>query len=142
MLRVLLFCFVLFISAACGRESDIAPTLATEVAGEYQTNGFLDYLCIALPADKMPTATLREESANSVTLTYLQQYPTTRLLTIKQVQLQRLPDNSVQLIQQGEILGTVRTDRAFGNNGLERQALVLRVQRQSDTDSFSFTGAK
>lgn len=142
MLRVLLFCSVLFISAACGRENDIAPTLATEVAGEYTTNGFLDYLCIALPPDKMPTATLREESAGSVTLTYLQQYPTVRLLTIKQVQLQRLPDNSVQLAQQGEILGTVRTDRAFGSNGLERQALVLRVQRQNGTDGFSFTGAK
>lgn len=142
MLRVLLFGVTLLLTAACGRDTDIAPTLADEVSGQYQTNGYLDYLCIALPPGKMPSVTLTEESALSVTLTYQQQYPATRTLTLPQVQLQRLADNSIELRQQGAVIGTVRTDRAFTSNGLERQALVLRVQRNSSTDSISFTGSK
>lgn len=142
MLRTLLFCTVLFALAACGRENDITPTLAGEVAGNYKTNGFLDYLCIALSTDQMPVVSISHESASTVSILYQQAYPTSRTIALKGVSLKRLADNSIELSQQGDALGTVRTDRAFNNNGLERQALVLRVQRQQGDDSFSFTGAK
>lgn len=142
MLRVLLFSAVLLLTAACGRDADIVPTLAAEVAGHYQTNGYLDYLCLALPPDKMPSVTLSEAPGSTLTLTYRQQYPAARTLTLPQVQLQRLADNSIELRQQGAIIGTVRTDRAFTRNGLERQALVLRLLQATNADTISFTGSK
>jgi hypothetical protein len=141
MVRALLFSFSVLLLTACGREADIAPTLATEVAGQYQTNGFLDYLCIALPPEKMPSVTLTPEAEGQVSLTYLRQYPAVQTLKLANVRLTRQPDNSIQLTQQGIILGNVRPDRAFNTNGLERQALVLRIARP-DPNGFTFTGSK
>lgn len=144
MKKALLFSTLLFLSAACSRSNDVAPTLAGEVAGTYLTNGFLDYLCIALPADQMPVATLTPETDASVKLTYLRKYPVVQSQTFTQLQLTRLTDNSIQLSRQGQVLGTIQTDRAFNTNGMERQALVLRVQANiSDPQSaITFTGAK
>lgn len=144
MKKALLFSSLLFLSAACSRSNDVAPTLASEVSGTYLTNGFLDYLCIALPADQMPTATLTPETDAAVTLTYLTKYPTAQSQTFTHLQLTRLADNSIQLAQQGNVLGTVQTDRAFNANGMERQALVLRVQANANDPqtAITFTGAK
>ena len=144
MKKLLLVSTLLFLSAACGRSSDVAPTLAGEVAGTYLTNGFLDYLCIALPPDQMPTATLTPEGDAAVTLTYLRKYPVAQSQIFTHLQLTQLADKSIQLSREGLVLGTVQTDRAFNTNGMERQALVLRVQSTtSDTQSaITFTGAK
>ena len=144
MKKALLFSTLLFMSAACSRSNEVAPTLAGEVAGTYLTNGFLDYLCIALPAGQMPTVSLTPETDVAVTLTYLTRYPVARSQRITHLQLTRLSDSSIQLSQSGRVIGTVQTDRAFNTNGMERQALVLRVQANS-TDpqtAITFTGAK
>ena len=144
MTKALLFSALLLLTAACGQHADVSPTLVSEVAGTYQTNGFLDYLCVALPTNKMPSATLTPETDATVTLTYLQQYPTPQTRTFAHLQLSRQPDNSIQLLQQGQALGTIRTDRAFSANGMERQALVLRVQANTSDPqtAITFTGAK
>ncbi|WP_375443324.1 hypothetical protein [uncultured Fibrella sp.] len=144
MKKALLFSILLLVSAACSRSNDVAPTLAGEVSGTYLTNGFLDYLCIALPANQMPTATLTPETESTVTLTYLRKYPTAQSQAFPHLQLTRLADKSIQLSRQGQVFGTVQTDRAFNTNGMERQALVLRVQSNpSDPqDAITFTGAK
>ncbi|MBO0950224.1 hypothetical protein [Fibrella forsythiae] len=143
MKKALLFSTLLFVSAACSRNNDVAPTLASEVAGTYLTNGFLDILCIALPANQMPAVTLTPETEAAVTLTYLRQYPTAQSQTLTHLQLTRLADKSIQLTQQGQVLGTVQTDRAFNTNGMERQALVLRVQTNANPQTaITFTGAK
>ncbi|XWW47740.1 hypothetical protein JYG30_09960 [Fibrella sp. USSR17] len=144
MKQALLFSTLLLVTAACGRSNDVAPTLASEVSGTYLTNGFLDYLCIALPPDKMPTATLTPETDAAVTLTYLTKYPATKAQTFTHLQLKRMADNSIQLSQQGQVLGTVQPDRAFNANGMERQALVLRVQTNASDPqtAITFTGAK
>jgi hypothetical protein len=144
MKKALLFSILAFLSAACGPGNDVAPTLASEVSGTYLTNGFLDYLCVALPADQMPTATLTPETDATVTLTYLRKYPMVQSQTFMHLQLTRLADKSIQLSQQGQILGTVQTDRAFNTNGMERQALVLRVQTNPNDPqtAITFTGAK
>ncbi|MEZ0543009.1 hypothetical protein [Fibrella arboris] len=144
MKKALLFSTLVFLSAACSRSNDVAPTLAGEVSGTYLTNGFLDILCIALPANQMPAVTLTPETDAAVTLTYLRKYPTAQSQTFTHLQLTRLTDNSIQLAQQGQVIGTVQTDRAFNSNGMERQALVLRVQANT-TDpqtAITFTGAK
>jgi hypothetical protein len=141
MVRLLLFSIIVLVATACGREADIAPTLTNEVAGQYQTNGFLDYLCIALPPEKMPSVTIAPETDGQVTLTYLRHYPTTQRINFTNVALARQPDGSIQLMQAGIILGNTRTDRAFNSNGLERQALVLRIARPG-TNGFTFTGSK
>ena len=128
--------------AACGRGTDIAPTLAGEVAGRYQTNSFLDFRCIALPSGSMPSATLKSQSDVTVTLTYQETYPTVKSQTIANIALQRLTDTSIRLINNGNVIGTVRTDRVFSSNGMERQGLVLRVQTDSPGTTVNFTGAK
>lgn len=127
---------------SCGRGTDITPTLAGEVAGRYQTNSFLDFRCIALPSGSMPSATLKSQSDATVTLTYQETYPTARTQTIANISLYRQADNSVQLISGGNVIGTVRTDRVFSSNGMERQGLVLRVQADSPGTAVSFTGSK
>ncbi len=146
MQKIVLLSGLWLLASACGRGNDvaIAPSLAAEVAGTYQTNGFLDYRCIALPPDKMPTATLLHETDATVMLTYLERYPVAKQLIISHLQLSRLPDNSIQLTEQGTVLGTVRIDRAFGTNGMERQGLVLRLQGTATNKetNFAFTGSK
>lgn len=144
MKKALLFSALLFLTAACSPGNDVAPTLAGEVSGTYLTNGFLDYLCIALPPNQMPTATLTPETDATVSLTYLQKYPEVKSLVFSHLQLTRLPDNRVELTRQGQVIGTIQTDRAFNTNGMERQALVLRVQASiSDQQAvILFTGAK
>ena len=146
MKKALLIGCMSYLLMACGpgSERDIAPTLSAEVTGTYLTNGFLDYLCIALQTGKMPMASLKPETGNVVTLTYLQQYPVAQVQTLTQVQLTRLADNTVQLTRQGQVIGTVRTDRAFNANGMERQAPVLQLQigDQHTQSTLSFTGAK
>ncbi len=144
MKKALLFSTLLFLSAACSRNADVAPTLAGEVAGTYLTNGFLDYLCIALPPNQMPMVTIVPESDAAVTLTYLKQYPVAQSQTFSHLQLTRLADKSIQLTQQGQVIGTVSPDRAFNANGMERQALVLRVQSNTSDPQTAivFTGAK
>lgn len=144
MKKALLFSTLLFLTAACSSGNDVAPTLAGEVSGTYLTNGFLDYLCIALPPDQMPTATLTPETDATVSLTYLQKYPEAKSLTFTHLQLTRLADNRVELIRQGQVIGTIQTDRAFNTNGMERQALVLRVQASVSNQQtvIIFTGAK
>lgn len=128
--------------AACGRGTDIAPTLASEVAGSYQTNGFLDVLCVSLPPNKMPTAALKSQSDAVVTLTYQQSYPVQQTRIIDNVLLQRQADNSIQLLSAGSVIGTVRTDRVFSSNGMEQQGLVLRVQATTAGATVYFTGSK
>lgn len=144
MKKALLFSTLLYLLAGCRSSNDVAPSLAGEVAGTYLTNGFLDYLCVALPADQMPTATLTPESDAAVTLTYLIKYPVVKPQTFAHLQLTRLPDKSIQLSQPGRVIGSIQVDRAFNSNGMERQALVLRIQANiSDTQTaITFTGAK
>ena len=144
MIKALFFSILVLLSVACSPGNDVAPTLAGEVSGTYLTNGFLDYLCIALPPDQMPTAKLTPETDATVTLTYLTSYPAPQSQTFAHLQLARLADNSIQLTRQGQVIGTVQTDRAFNTNGMERQALVLRVQTKPSNPQAAivFTGAK
>lgn len=144
MKKALLFSTLLLLSGACSRNADVAPTLAGEVAGTYLTNGFLDYLCIALPPNQMPTVSLVPGSDATVTLTYLKRYPVAQSQTFSHLQLTRRADKSIELTQAGQVIGTVRPDRAFNANGMERQALVLRIQSDSSDPQIAivFTGAK
>ncbi|MBO0939748.1 hypothetical protein J2I47_24595 [Fibrella sp. HMF5335] len=142
MIRILLLGTLVFTTMSCGRDTDIAPTMASEVTGRYQTNGFLDVLCVALPANKMPTATINIQSDAVVTLTYQQVYPTEQTHVIPNIALKRQADNSIQLSSGGSVVGTVSTDRVFSNNGMERQGLVLRIQAVSAGTRVSFTGSK
>ena len=90
----------------------------------------------------MPSATLKSQSDVTVTLTYQETYPTVKSQTIANIALQRLTDTSIRLINNGNVIGTVRTDRVFSSNGMERQGLVLRVQTDSPGTTVNFTGAK
>ncbi|MBO0932679.1 hypothetical protein [Fibrella aquatilis] len=144
MSRILLLSTVLFAMTACSRGTDVAPTLAGEVAGSYQTNGYLDVSCVALPATQMPAVGIRQESDVAVTITYQRQYPVAQTFTLPHVQLQRLVDQRVKLVYAGEDIGTAQMDRAFSSNGMESQAMVLRLSRLAgpESDRFVFIGSK
>ena len=122
----------------------MAPTLAGEVAGSYQTNSYLDVSCVALPANQMPAVGVRQESDMAVTITYQRTYPVTQLMTLKNVQLVRLSNQQIKLIYAGTDIGTAQMDRAFSSSGMESQAMVLRLSQLTgpEADRFAFVGSK
>lgn len=142
--RLLLF-VITGMLVSCRQEVEPeAATLAGRLSGMYQTNGFLDVLCIALPADKMPVAELKAESDSEVTVVIRRFYPTAGTRTLKKVALQPQADRSVRLLYQGSVIGTCQTDRVFNNSGMEMEGNVLRISRPADDpqESLLFTGYK
>ncbi|GAA4449175.1 hypothetical protein GCM10023189_08240 [Nibrella saemangeumensis] len=140
--RLLLFAFTGLL-AACRQEIEPeSVTLADRLSGTYQTNSFLDVLCIALPPDKMPVADLKVESDSEVTLTVRRFFPVADTQTLRKVKLQPLADHSVRLLYQSEEIGTYQTDRVFTNSGMETQGNVLRISRAAGDPQTSlyFTG--
>ncbi|GAA4410958.1 hypothetical protein GCM10023187_36200 [Nibrella viscosa] len=132
--RLLLF-VITGLLAACRQEIEPeSATLAGRLAGAYQTNSFLDVLCIALPADKMPVAELKAESDSEVTVTLRRFHPDTNTQTLTNITLQPQADKSIRLLYNGEVIGTYQTDRVFTNSGMETQGNVLRIAK-ADNDS-------
>ena len=135
MIKRLLFCSLVSTLTACQREADIQPnglSLAGEVSGTYHTNVYLDPSCVAIPADKMPYAQLKEESDSSVTLVYTKLYPGKASEFIEHISLHRQSDG-VQLRVDDLNIGTLQTDRVFTNNGMEKQGKRLQVTVGKDS---------
>ena len=145
MTKRLLFCSLAGMLVACQRETDIQPTtssLANEVAGTYRTNVYLDPANLATPTNQMPYTVLKTESSNSVTLTYTELYPTKTSQVIEHISLHRQADG-IQLQVANSIVGTLQTDRAFTNNGMEKQGKVLRLANNQDGQVVpSFVGSQ
>ena len=138
MTKRLLFCSLVGILVACQRETDIQPTsssLANEVAGTYRTNVYLDPANLATPTDQMPYTVLKAESSNSITLTYTELYPTKMSQVVEHISLNRQAEG-VQLQVANSIIGTLQTDRAFTNNGMEKQGKVLRLTNGQAVPTF------
>ena len=143
--RLLLFALCAT-ATACQREADVQPspqTLAGEVAGTYQTNVYLDPSSVALPANHMPYAEIRAESDSTVTLIYTKLYPDKSNQRISNIGLGRGETGAVQLRLADSSIGTLKTDRIFMNNGMEKKGKLLRISLQSDPQrSLYFAGFK
>lgn len=142
----LLLGVLLAITTACHRESEVQPnatSLASEVAGTYRSNFYLDLSCVAIPADKMPYAELRAESDSTITLVYTRLYPQRESHRVEHISLSRKAE-VIQLSTTEGTIGTVQTDRVFTNNGMEKQGQLLRIfPAQTKPAAFlSFVGAK
>lgn len=132
--------FVLF-SALLGlvacQPKDVAPASPTsEFAGTYRTNGFLDYQWLTASATQMPTATLESTGSNLLTLTLTESFPSISVQTFTDVTLTEQPDQSLTLVQAGQIIGSVQTSRVFTASGMEIQGKLLRLSIPNKT----FTG--
>lgn len=141
----LLLLVITGLMASCRQEIEPeAATPAARLSGTYQTNGFLDVLCIALPSDKMPVAELRADSDSEVTVTIRRFFPAPETKTLKKVALQVQNDQSVWLLYQGKLIGSYQTDRIFTSSGMEIEGNVLRINKSTDDSqqSFVFTGYK
>lgn len=123
--------------AACRPNADVAPVpLPVEVVGTYQTNGFLDYRCLALPANQMPTVTIRATGLNTLTVTLTRFRPKTHIQTLTGVTLSPQPDQHMALLRGNQVIGSVQTSRVFTASGMETQGKLLRLSAMN-TD---FTG--
>jgi hypothetical protein len=142
--RMLFWAFAGLLTA-CQREADIQPSslsLASEVAGTYRTNFYLDPSCVAIPAGQMPVAELKAESDDKVTVVYTKLYPAKTSQFIEHVSLAREAE-SVQLRLADSTIGTLQTDRVFTNNGMEKQGQLLRLSVQNNPQLIlSFAGYK
>ena len=139
-MKQFLFCLLLSSLAACTPGNDVQPnpgTLAGEVSGLYRTNPYVNPSCVAIPAEKMPTITLRPESDGVVSLVYTYQFSKPDSQQLTGVLLSRRADSVVQLTYGNVVLGTVQTDRVFTDNGMEKQGKLLRVDRQPDMPYFA-----
>ncbi|QMW02210.1 hypothetical protein [Spirosoma foliorum] len=145
MKKQLLFCAFVGTMTACQRETDIQPasaTLATEVAGTYRTNVYLDPSRVAVPTEQMPYTELKAESDSSVTLVYNTKYLTPTSQAIQHVRLSRQAD-LIQLLVADSSIGTLQTDRVFTNDGMEKQGKLLRINVQTDSKTrLNFSGVK
>lgn len=122
---------------ACQSNTDVAPALATsEIAGTYQTNAFLDYRYLALPASQMPTVTLRATATNTLTLVWNQSLPKAGVQTLVGITLVQQPDQGIELMQAGQVIGSIKTNRVFTDSGMETQGKLLRLS----TLNLTFSG--
>ena len=116
----------------CQPDKDITPdhaALSAEVKGNYQTNSFLDFRCIALSADQLPKADVKAQSDSQITIVLHQYYPDKQDVSLQNVLLSRQTDNSIQLMHNGEAIGTFQQDRIFTSSGMETTGNVLRVNK-------------
>lgn len=146
MKKQLLFCSVLGMLTACQHDTDIQPnasSLAGEAVGTYRTNFYLDVSCVAIPAGQMPYAELKAESDSSVTLIYTKLYPVKNSRIINNIRLTRQAAG-IDLRLADSSIGTLRVDRIFTNNGMEKQGQLLNVtMHKTDPQNFLyFAGAK
>ena len=145
MKKPLLFCSLIGILSGCSSEADISPgsfSLASKAAGLYRTNFYLDPSSVATPADKMPSTELKAESDSTVSLTYTKFYPTPGSQSIQRVLLRQQMDG-IELLVNGSPIGTLRTDRIFTDNGMEKQGSLLRLTVRADsTNRLNFSGIK
>ena len=142
--RHLLFCALLGLLTACQHEGDIQPaaaSLAGEVVGTYHSNFYLDVSCVAIPADKMPYAQIKAESDSSVTLIYTKLYPAKTSRSFEHIKLLR-QSAGIQLRMADSTLGTLKTDRIFTDNGMEKQGKLLRVTVQDPQNFLYFAGVR
>lgn len=143
MKKPLLFCSLMGILSGCYSEADISPntsSLASKVAGMYRTNFYLDPSRVTTPTDKMPYTELKAESDSTVVITYTKSYPTSGSQSIQHVLVRQQPDG-IQLQVAGSTIGTLKTDRIFTNNGMEKQGSLLRLTISGDsTNSLNFNG--
>ena len=143
MKKPLLFCSLIGILSGCYSEADISPnstSLAAKAAGLYRTNFYLDPSCVATPTDKMPYTELRAESDSTLLLTYTKFYPIPGSQSIQHVLVSQQPDG-LQLRVAGLPIGTLKTDRIFTNNGMEKQGQLLRLFIPGDSaNDLNFTG--
>jgi hypothetical protein len=145
MKKPLLFCSLIGILSGCYSEADISPnssSLSSKAAGLYRTNFYLDPSCVATPTDKMPYTELKAESDSTVTLTYTKFYPTPGSQSIPHV-LVRQQSDGIQLQLAGLTIGTLKTDRVFTNNGMEKQGQLLRLTiPENSANSLNFNGIR
>jgi hypothetical protein len=143
MKKPLLFCSLIGILSGCYSEADISPdssSLASKAVGLYRTNLYLDPSRVATPTDKMPYTELRAESDSTLTLTYTKFYPTPGSQSIPHVLVKQQSDG-IQLQVAGLTIGTLKTDRIFTNNGMEKQGQLLRLTIPGDSaNNLIFSG--
>lgn len=143
MKKPLLFCSLMGALSGCYSEANISPSstsLASKAVGVYRTNFYLDPSSVATPADEMPYTELKAESDSTLSLTYTRFYPTPSSQFIQHVLVRQLSDG-VQLELGGSTIGTLKTDRVFTNNGMERQGQLLRLTVPGDsTNTLNFSG--
>lgn len=143
MKKPLLFCSLISVLSGCYSEADISPnssSLTSKVAGLYHTNFYLDPSRVATTADKMPYTELKAESDSTLTLTYTKFYPAPGSQSIQHVLVRQLPDG-IQLQVACLPIGTLKTDRIFTNNGMEKQGSLLRLTIPGDsTNNLIFSG--
>ncbi|CCH56265.1 hypothetical protein BN8_05587 [Fibrisoma limi BUZ 3] len=129
---------------ACQKDGDVQPTsLASEVAGTYQTNRFIDVLTLPIPSDKTTTVELKAESANEVTMIVTRRFPAPETWTLTHAVLSRQQDQSIAITAQGIQVGSLQQDRVFTDNGMETQGRVLRIRLTGTSlsdDELNFTG--
>ncbi len=143
MKKPLLFCSLIGVLSGCYSEADISPETSSPVSkavGLYRTNFYLDPSSVATPADKMPYTELKVESDSTLTLTYTKFYPTPSSQFIQHVLVRQLPDG-IQLELAGSPIGTLKTDRVFTNNGMEKQGQLLRLTLPGNAaNTLNFSG--
>lgn len=127
----------------CQQTNDIEPqSLARSVAGTYKTNAFVNPLFVELSTSQLPQLIVKPETDSTVTLVYMQFYPSKTAKQLTHVLLQRQGD-AVTLRQAGKTIGNWQWDRIFTSNGMETKANVLQLTNQVGQDgSLSFTGYK
>ena len=145
MKKRLLFCSMIGVLSGCYRTVDINPnpsSLAAEVSGVYRTNFYLDPSCVAIPANQMPYAELKAESDSNVTVMYTKFYPVKSTQFIEHITVGRQPEG-IYFRTVDSAIGTLKTDRIFTNNGMEKQGQLLRLTIQLDSAvTLNFTGIR
>ncbi len=122
---------------ACRPGADVMPvTLSSKVVGTYQTNEFIDYRWLTLPASRMPNVTLWATDTNTVLLTLTQSFPKASTQTFVNVTLIRQPDQSIELRQAGRVLGSIQTSQVLNASGMATQGRLLRLS----CPTIDFTG--
>lgn len=141
--RIVYSALFLIATSATSCRNDIAPvTLSGEVAGAYQTNGFLDVNYIALPTSQLPTVQLRPKTGNQVTMLLSQPSSATAVQVVDNVLLTRQADESIKLEQNGKSIGSIQLDRVFDQKGMESQGRLIRLALPASKiqSGVSFTG--
>ena len=136
MKHFVLFCSLLGL-VACQSNADVTPVpLTNEIVGTYQTNSFMNYLCLTLSANQMPTVTLHATDDHTATLIITQSFPKSSVQTIRDVSLIQQPDQSIELRLAGQVIGTIQKGRVFTASGMETQGNLLQLS----TSTIDFTG--
>lgn len=127
-MKTLLLPGLLLLLTACQPNADVNPVSSADaVTGTYQTNPFLDYTRLTLSAGQMPIATIKAANDNTLTLTITQSAPTINVRTLTGITIVREDDQQLNLVQNGRVIGSVQTGRAFTANGMETQGKLLRL---------------